>query len=177
MRKRTLKLVIICFSFVLILFLIVIFIVTLFLKTNIAIRNEQLKIMELKEELRTIQIINEQIQEDIDSKFDLSYIEQYAKYKLGMQKSSDSQITPPDKEGITTVTEHVSKEQTTLEKCKAEIEKYERLIEEELLRKEELLELKKKIESEEYKDYIEQVAREKLGLVMPDEIIFNDCDI
>ena len=36
--------------------------------------------------------MNEQIQADIDSQTDLSYIENYAKYQLGMQKPSNSQI-------------------------------------------------------------------------------------
>jgi len=45
-----------------------------------------------KRELATAQTINEQIQADIDSQTDLSYIENYAKYQLGMQKPSNSQI-------------------------------------------------------------------------------------
>lgn len=45
-----------------------------------------------KKELATAQTINEQIQADIDSQTDLSYIENYAKYQLGMQKPSNSQI-------------------------------------------------------------------------------------
>ena len=45
-----------------------------------------------KKELLTMQTVNEQIQADIDSQTDLSYIENYAKYQLGMQKPSNSQI-------------------------------------------------------------------------------------
>lgn len=45
-----------------------------------------------KKELSTAQTVNEQIQADIDSQTDLSYIENYAKYQLGMQKPSNSQI-------------------------------------------------------------------------------------
>lgn len=45
-----------------------------------------------KKELATAQTVNEQIQADIDSQTDLSYIENYAKYQLGMQKPSNSQI-------------------------------------------------------------------------------------
>lgn len=45
-----------------------------------------------KKELATVQTVNEQIQADIDSQTDLSYIENYAKYQLGMQKPSNSQI-------------------------------------------------------------------------------------
>ena len=45
-----------------------------------------------KKQLATVQTVNEQIQADIDSQTDLSYIENYAKYQLGMQKPSNSQI-------------------------------------------------------------------------------------
>ena len=46
----------------------------------------------IKKELITAKTINEQIQADIESQTDLSYIENYAKYQLGMQKPSNSQI-------------------------------------------------------------------------------------
>lgn len=46
----------------------------------------------IKKELSTAKTVNEQIQADIDSQTDLSYIENYAKYQLGMQKPSNSQI-------------------------------------------------------------------------------------
>ncbi len=45
-----------------------------------------------KQELVTARTVNEQIQADIDSQTDLSYIENFAKYQLGMQKPSNSQI-------------------------------------------------------------------------------------
>lgn len=45
-----------------------------------------------KRELATAKTVNEQIQADIDSQTDLAYIENYAKYQLGMQKPSNSQI-------------------------------------------------------------------------------------
>ncbi|MBQ9279479.1 MAG: septum formation initiator family protein [Clostridia bacterium] len=55
-----------------------------------------------------------------------------------------------------------------------EKEKYASLIDEASLRTEELKEIKAKINTDEY---IEQYAREKLGLVMPYEIIFVDASI
>ena len=55
-----------------------------------------------------------------------------------------------------------------------EKEKYVTLCENEAMRHEQLLETKKNINSDEY---IEEVAREKLGLVMPYEIIFVDASI
>ena len=48
------------------------------------------------------------------------------------------------------------------------------MCENEEMRHEQLLETKKNINSDEY---IEEVAREKLGLVMPYEIIFVDASI
>ena len=55
--------------------------------------NEKFNVLEkTKKELATAQTVNEQIQADIDSQTDLSYIENYAKYQLGMQKPSNSQI-------------------------------------------------------------------------------------
>lgn len=55
--------------------------------------NEKFNALEkTKKELATAQTVNEQIQADIDSQTDLSYIENYAKYQLGMQKPSNSQI-------------------------------------------------------------------------------------
>lgn len=55
--------------------------------------NEQFSgIKKLKTELATIQTANEQVQADIESKTDLTYVENYAKYQLGMQKPTSSQI-------------------------------------------------------------------------------------
>ncbi len=55
-----------------------------------------------------------------------------------------------------------------------EIERYSMLIDEATIRTEELEEIKSKINSDEY---IENYAREKLGLVMPYEIIFVDASL
>lgn len=46
----------------------------------------------IKKEFETAVTVNEQLQADIDSQTDLAYIENYAKYQLGMQKPSNSQI-------------------------------------------------------------------------------------
>ena len=55
-----------------------------------------------------------------------------------------------------------------------EKQKYASLIDEAKLKSEELKETKSRINTDEY---IEQYAREKLGLVMPYEIIFVDASI
>lgn len=57
---------------------------------------------------------------------------------------------------------------------KQEIEKYARLIEEEELRSEYLNDTRASITSDEY---IEEVARKKLGLVLPSEIIFVNANL
>lgn len=57
---------------------------------------------------------------------------------------------------------------------KKEKEKYASFIDEASLKTEELKEIKNKMNTDEY---IEQYAREKLGLVMPYEIIFVDGSI
>ena len=46
----------------------------------------------LKEELEDTYVLNAQIESDIQTQTDLSKIENYAKYQLGMQKPKDSQI-------------------------------------------------------------------------------------
>lgn len=46
----------------------------------------------MKSELGKVNIINAQIESDIQTRTDLSNIESYAKYQLGMQKPKDSQI-------------------------------------------------------------------------------------
>ena len=48
------------------------------------------------------------------------------------------------------------------------------LIEQEELKKEQLMNTKVKISS---KEYVEEIAREKLGLVMPNEIVFVDANL
>lgn len=56
------------------------------------INEEFIALRNVKKEYETLQNVNEQLEADIESKTDLSYIENYAKYQLGMQKPSDSQI-------------------------------------------------------------------------------------
>lgn len=46
----------------------------------------------LEKELEGAKALNEQLSTNIESKTDLSYIEKYAKYQLGMQKPSENQI-------------------------------------------------------------------------------------
>lgn len=46
----------------------------------------------LEKELNSTTTLNQQLSTNIESKTDLSYIEKYAKYQLGMQKPDDSQI-------------------------------------------------------------------------------------
>ena len=55
-----------------------------------------------------------------------------------------------------------------------EINKYQALLDEATIRTEELEEVRSKINTDEY---IEAYAREKLGLVMPYEIIFVDASV
>ena len=66
------------------------------------------------------------------------------------------------------------KQEIAFNKYDNEIEKYERLIEEEELEKEQLMSTRSKISS---KEYIEEIAREKLGFVMPNEIVFVDASL
>lgn len=68
----------------------------------------------------------------------------------------------------------VFKQEVAFNKYDNEIEKYERLIEEEQLKNEQLMSTKTKITSREY---VEEIAREKLGLVMPNEIVFVDANL
>ena len=56
------------------------------------INEEFSEINTLKGDLIKIQNANDQVQADIESKTDLTYVENYAKYQLGMQKPSSSQI-------------------------------------------------------------------------------------
>lgn len=66
------------------------------------------------------------------------------------------------------------KQEVAFNKYDDEIENYERLIEEEELKKEQLVSTRTKISS---KEYIEEIAREKLGFVMPNEIVFVDSNL
>lgn len=76
-----------------VLYLMTGFAIAFFICYRYSLINEKFNELEkTKKELATAQTVNEQIQADIDSKTDLSYIENYAKYQLGMQKPSNSQI-------------------------------------------------------------------------------------
>lgn len=68
----------------------------------------------------------------------------------------------------------VFKQEAAFNRYDSEIEKYERLIEEEKLKNEQLVSTRTKISSREY---VEEIAREKLGLVMPNEIVFVDANL
>lgn len=68
----------------------------------------------------------------------------------------------------------VFKQEAAFNKYDDEIERYERLIEQEALKNEQLVNTKAKISS---KEYVEEMAREKLGLVMPNEIVFVDATL
>ena len=66
------------------------------------------------------------------------------------------------------------KQEIQFSEYKKEINSYARLIEEEELKKEYLNNTKANIASDQY---IEEVAREKLGLVLPSEIIFVNANL
>ena len=66
------------------------------------------------------------------------------------------------------------KQEMAFNKYDSEIEKYEKLIKEEEFEKELLVNTRTKISS---KEYIEEIAREKLGFVMPNEIVFVDASL
>ena len=46
----------------------------------------------LEKNLNSTKALNQQLSANIESKTDLNYIEKYAKYQLGMQKPSESQV-------------------------------------------------------------------------------------
>ena len=50
------------------------------------------EVNDLKDSLKKKQTVNAQIESNIQKETDLAYIENYAKYQLGMQKPKDSQI-------------------------------------------------------------------------------------
>lgn len=69
------------------------FVIAFFICYRYSLINEQfVELRNIKSEYATLQTVNSQIQADIESKTDLTYIENYAKYQLGMQKPSSSQI-------------------------------------------------------------------------------------
>ena len=58
-----------------------------------SVLNEEFSgIKKLQTQLVEAQAVNDQLQAEIESKTDLTYVENYAKYQLGMQKPSASQI-------------------------------------------------------------------------------------
>jgi len=68
-------------------------VVALFICYRYSLINEKFnQVSKAKKELVNAQTVNEQLQAEIDSETDISYIENYAKYQLGMQKPQDSQI-------------------------------------------------------------------------------------
>lgn len=69
------------------------FLIAFFICYRYSLINEQfVKLRNIKKDYATVQTVNSQIQADIESKTDLTYIENYAKYQLGMQKPSGSQV-------------------------------------------------------------------------------------
>ncbi len=68
----------------------------------------------------------------------------------------------------------IAEQEIELNNITKEKEKYIALYEEEEIKYEQLMEIKENVNSDAY---IEKVAREKLGLVMPYEIIFVDASI
>lgn len=67
-----------------------------------------------------------------------------------------------------------AKQEAQFKKYDGELQNYNNLIDEEKLKNEQLLNTREKISSNEY---IEDVAREKLGLVKPNEIVFIDASL
>lgn len=66
--------------------------IALFICYRFSLINEKFNEVEkAKKRLVNAQTVNEQIQADIDSETDISYIENYAKYQLGMQKPQATQ--------------------------------------------------------------------------------------
>ncbi len=68
----------------------------------------------------------------------------------------------------------LAKQEISFQKYNKELSNYNTMIAEEEMRHEQLINTKKHISSDEY---IEEVAREKLGLVMPNEIVFIDASL
>ena len=68
----------------------------------------------------------------------------------------------------------LAKQEISFQKYNRELSNYNTLIAEEEMKHEQLVNTKRHISSDEY---IEEVAREKLGLVMPNEIVFIDASL
>ncbi len=77
------------------------------------INEEFSNIKGLKRDLAEIKTTNEQLQADIESKTDLTYVENYAKYQLGMQKPTNSQIQYVSVEKQDKITTPVTIEEST----------------------------------------------------------------
>lgn len=74
-------------------FISVFFALFFFVCYRYSLLNEEFSdIKKLQSELAEVQAVNDQLQADIESKTDLTYVENYAKYQLGMQKPSSSQL-------------------------------------------------------------------------------------
>ena len=67
-----------------------------------------------------------------------------------------------------------AKQETQFKKYDMDLQRYTSLIEEENLKHEQLTEIKNRISTDEY---IEEVARDRLGLVKPNEIVFIDASL
>lgn len=67
-----------------------------------------------------------------------------------------------------------AKQEISFQKYDNELKDYQTEISEEAIKHEQLLSIKEQITT---KEYIEEVAREKLGLVMPNEIVFIDASL
>ncbi len=65
----------------------------------------------------------------------------------------------------------LAKQEMSFQKYDNELKSYNTMISEEEIKHEQLISAKNRITT---KEYIEEVAREKLGLVMPNEIVFID---
>ncbi|MBR3280714.1 MAG: septum formation initiator family protein [Clostridia bacterium] len=65
----------------------------------------------------------------------------------------------------------LAKQEMSFQKYDNELKNYNTMISEEEIKHEQLISAKNRITT---KEYIEEVAREKLGLVMPNEIVFID---
>ena len=68
----------------------------------------------------------------------------------------------------------MAKQEVSFKKYEEELKSYNNMITEEELKFEQLTNTRKHISSDEY---IEEVARERLGFVMPNEIVFIDANL
>ena len=68
----------------------------------------------------------------------------------------------------------IAKQEMTFQKYDRELANYNNMINEEEMKREQLMNTRSHIST---KEYVEEVAREKLGLVMPNEIVFKDANL